>query len=1372
MRKKLIFLLLAIGLLPAIANAQTHYVVSIGDGTATSQYVPDYAYYNYCYTQSLYTAGEVGIDGEIDTISFQVSSNATTRSISIYMAEVNQTSFASTSNAVPASSFHRVYSGSVTWTPGWVTLALDSTFTYNGTGSLVIALLDSTGSYVSPYTYFGGTTMSNTRSLYIYQDSGPYNLGSGLTYTSQFLPNIRLGINSYSTYCAAPTDITFSGISGDEATISWHENGTASEWALLISDTVVTDFTSVYFTSTYDTTYTVYGLDGNTQYYVYLRAVCDGSSSSATVGPFTFTSACADYTNIPYSTGFEDITTGQLPNCWLQLMQGSSSASTFPAGYNYASNARNGNVYFEFESSSGETELAALPAMEDIYSLQLTFYASLMTNNFTLQVGVMEDTAFVPVETVALTTGSGGNWHNSYYPYTVYFSNYTGSGDRIALKVIPNSGVSSYTLMMDDFVVDYISGCPAPSSLTATYVGADTVELAWRSNGSESSWLVSNGFTSDVAYDTNYTFDNLNPSTNYTFSVSALCSGDTSDAATLSVRTACGALTALPFQEDFSSYASSSYPDCWTRVTNTYGYPYVTTSYGQSLIFGGMSAAISPQMPFPMSQMVVSFDLRREGSSSGDMEFGYTLNPNSVDSMVVLQTISISTYSTYFHYELSFPDDTCTQPVYLVWHPTGSTNWYHWLDNVVVEGASTCAKPLNFHCTALNSGDSLAFEWSDTSNASEWQLFVGLHGAMPDEDSIITVYDTSYVFNGLTNGTAYDFYLRTSCSDTVSGWVTLMNIVPGSYNMPITGTNTIYGCGLAIYDDGGPSGNYSTNCNSTLTIYPTSDDSVIMVWGTVDLESGWDYFYLYDGPSTSSPLLTDIVNGSFGPFIGTNGPITIPYTSDGVNEYSGFEVHTACVAAPDCGIVTNVNVQPGVTSALVSWAPGFLGEYSGATVEYKVSGDTSWTTAFTTTETYGAITGLDTLTEYDVRVTANCTGGVAMPETAQFTTSNYGCAEIDTANSAVDTIGNGTGTDSYIPSYSTYNYGLSQQIFTASEIGHGGMLTAISVKPSAISQQRTYEIYLAHTNQSSLSGFIHPSDMVRVYDGAPLTLTANQWITFQLDSPFMYNGSENLLVCFRDMTGAWVSGNAWYVHSNPNGNSVYVYQDGGAYDPFTTTGGNTTANRNNMIFDFLACAQTSTCPAPVAMVVNTNAYDVTVTWAPGDVETSWNLYYRIVGDTAFTSAGSTTNLTYTFTGLYASTEYEFMIQAPCAGENDGSTIVSAFTECGPSPLPYTEDFESYSGTFSRNCWYTGSTNLGTSYPLPTVVNLTGDPNKLLLLYNGAYIIMPEMDAPLNQLQIRFNFVQGDNVRLVMGIMDDPTAPISTIRPISTHICQN
>ena len=665
-------LMAALLLVPWVTQSQTHYTVSVGNGTATNAYVPDYGYYGYSYSQSLYTASEIGIDGEIDTLAYQVSSGGLTRNIAIYMAEVSRTSFSSTSDAIAAAHFQQVFSGSVSWTSGWNTIALDSTFNYQDTGSLVIAVIDQTGSWESGYPYYMGTQMTNTRSLHDYNDDDAYSLSSSMSDQSNFLPNIRLGISSYSTYCAQPSNVAISGIHDDEATISWHENGIASEWEVVVSDSAITDFSTVIANSSFDTTYTVYGLDANTLYYVYVRAVCGGSDYSGWTNATTFRSACSGTTTLPYTTGFEDLTSnGLVPNCWQQVQTGSSGAGNFPGVYVYGNNARNGNVYFEFESNTGETEVVAMASMEDINLLQFSFYASLMTANFTFEVGVMEDTAFVVVDTVALTPGSGNNWHGSYYPYTVYFNNYTGSGDRIAMRV---TGSGSYTLMMDDFSIDYAPNCLPPTHLTASYVGADTVILEWQAGGSESSWLVSNGTDSIEVYDTTYTFDNLQPSTNYTFSVRALC-GDTSNAATLSVRTGCGPLTMLPYTEDFTSYASSSYPDCWTRILNSNNYPYITSSYGNSMMFGGMAAAISPRMPALMNQMVVSFDLMREGSSSGDMQFGYTLDPNSVDSMVVLETISISTYSTYFHYELAFPNDTCTQPVYLVWRPTGASNW-------------------------------------------------------------------------------------------------------------------------------------------------------------------------------------------------------------------------------------------------------------------------------------------------------------------------------------------------------------------------------------------------------------------------------------------------------------------------------------------------------------------------------------------------------------------------------------------------------------------------------------------------------------------------------------------------------------------------
>ena len=293
-----LLLLVAMMAVPWVVQAQTHYTLQLGSGSETSAYVPDYGYYNYSYTQSLYTASEVGLDGEIDTLAFQVSSGGLTRTLNIYMAEVSATSFASTSSAVSAANFHLVYTGSVSWSAGWVTIALDSTFSYQGTGSLVIAVIDQTGSYQSSYPYFMGTQMSNNRSLYAYNDNDAYTLSSSLTSSATFLPNLRLGISSFTSYCASPSDVAISGIVDDEATITWHENGDATSWELLISDTVVTNFSDVSGMAVYDTTYTVNGLDGNTLYYVYVRANCSGESNSAWSNAGMFRSACTGSTAV------------------------------------------------------------------------------------------------------------------------------------------------------------------------------------------------------------------------------------------------------------------------------------------------------------------------------------------------------------------------------------------------------------------------------------------------------------------------------------------------------------------------------------------------------------------------------------------------------------------------------------------------------------------------------------------------------------------------------------------------------------------------------------------------------------------------------------------------------------------------------------------------------------------------------------------------------------------------------------------------------------------------------------------------------------------------------------------------------------------
>ena len=796
-------LLSALMMLPWVTNAQTHYNMQIGTGTSTSQYVPDYGYYNYAYSQMLYTAAEVGIDGEIDTLAFQVSSGSATRTVTIYMAEVSQTNL---SSQVDASELHQVFSGSVSWSAGWVTIALDSVFEYQGTGSLVIACIDATGTYVSGYPYFSGTSMSETRSRYIYNDYNSYTTSSSMTYSTSFLPNVKIGINSYSSYCAAPSNVTIGNINNDEADISWTENGGAMDWEIIISDSVVTDFANANSFTTSTNPYTVSNLNGNTLYYVYVRAVCDGSSYSAWTSAVTFRSACVGYTSIPYSTGFEELTTGALPNCWQQVASGSSSASTFPAAYVWQPNARNSSVYFEFESSTGQTEIAALPAMENINTLMLTFYASCMNTNFTFEAGVLEESTFVPVQTVQLTAGSGGNWSGSYYPYTVYYGGYTGSSERMALRVTAAAG-TSYTLMIDDLTVDYLPTCPEPTNLVLDSVSTDWAAISWVENGNASSWVVeydtvdfvpgsSSAANSLMAQSTDITLTGLDSGYTYYVYVSADCGSDYSQYTSLMFSTLAGAPASLPLICDFEGggvngweLVNGTQTNHWmvgTAVNNggnkslyitnddvNNSYTNTSTSYSYAIRNINIGEA---------GEFVYSFDWRNQGEShyydfirvfltpaSAEFNAGsvlggscysfatYNIPSNWIDlSGISGSPKTLAQESTWQNVTGTFTLTTPgTYKLVFAWANDGGggSNPAAAIDNVQLI-RNTCPAPINLTVTSVTTTD-ISIEWQSLGDETLWEVFDGTNSYLAT--------DTSYMLTGLIPDHQYNIRVRAIC---------------------------------------------------------------------------------------------------------------------------------------------------------------------------------------------------------------------------------------------------------------------------------------------------------------------------------------------------------------------------------------------------------------------------------------------------------------------------------------------------------------------------------------------------------------------------------------------------------------------------------
>ncbi|MEI6852027.1 MAG: GEVED domain-containing protein [Bacteroidota bacterium] len=178
-----------------------------------------------------------------------------------------------------------------------------------------------------------------------------------------------------------------------------------------------------------------------------------------------------------------------------------------------------------------------------------------------------------------------------------------------------------------------------------------------------------------------------------------------------------------------------------------------------------------------------------------------------------------------------------------------------------------------------------------------------------------------------------------------------------------------------------------------------------------------------------------------------------------------------------------------------------------------------------TTIPYGTSTTLhavsnDTVFWYDVP-----TGGTSIATGANYTTPTlfnttvyYAEDAIFTPN-VISTVGNGTTTVGY-PFYTFYMDSRDLMLYTASEIiaGGGGVgnidKIAFNVAAADPAVMNGFTIKMQTTNLTSLSGFIS-TGWTTVYSGN-YTVPGTGWQDITLQTPFYYNGTDNLLisVCF------------------------------------------------------------------------------------------------------------------------------------------------------------------------------------------------------------------------------------------------------------------
>ena len=191
----------------------------------------------------------------------------------------------------------------------------------------------------------------------------------------------------------------------------------------------------------------------------------------------------------------------------------------------------------------------------------------------------------------------------------------------------------------------------------------------------------------------------------------------------------------------------------------------------------------------------------------------------------------------------------------------------------------------------------------------------------------------------------------------------------------------------------------------------------------------------------------------------------------------------------------------------------------------------------------------------------------------RFSPGNLQC-RVNPSQETQITVGTGTGTTAYMPYYTYYNYSLCQMIYKAEELHEAGMMAG-PIKGIAFESYSTYhylrdniEIWMSSTTLNTApTTSVSTSGMKKLFFGSVTQITGWTEIAFT-SSPFVWDGTSNLLVTVVMNHGSFSSPIYWRCSSPGYTSSCYAYRDSSPYDPTTETYSmNTSSNRPNTRFN-------------------------------------------------------------------------------------------------------------------------------------------------------------------------------------------------------------
>ena len=1159
-----------------VANFQQMDGIVVGNATYTNAYLPTYSNYPYSLSQQIYTVDEMGGEAtEISSISLFNTGNAKTRNLSIYMVLTDKSVFESTIDWITVTENDLVFSGNVAFTThDWTTIYMNTPFAYDGTSNVALIVDDNTGSWNSglscrTFSTGGNQAIRITSSSTNYDSYNP----TGYTGTLMSMKNqVVFGIPSY--------DYTVTVSVGPDG------GGTVSGGGLCFPNqpiTLIATPNEGYVFSNWTKNGTVISYLSNyplsvtesAEYVAHFQEVVSGF----VIGDATYSNVYLPSYNY-YSLSEQIYTAAEMGG----LATNISSVSFFNTGV--YSITRNMNIYMvNTDKTTFESTSDWIPVSENdlVFSGNVAF-----TARGWVTVYLSTPFNYDGSSNVALIMDDNSN------SYNVYTSCRTFSTEESQAIRIYGSGTnydptnpSEYTgtLMPDKNQV--IFGIPSYDYTVTVAVGPDgggTVSggglcfqnqpitlIATPNEGYVFSKWTKNGEV--VSYLSNYTLS-VTESAEYVAHFQEVVNGIVIGDATYA-----NAYLPIYYYNSLSEqiYTAAEMGGSATNIssvsffnTGTYG---VTRNMSVYMVNTDKTSfeSTTDWIPVTENDLVFSGSVAMTARGWATVYFSTPFVYDGVSNVALVVDDNSNSYNAYTSCRTFSTEENQAIRIYGYntdydpTNPSGYTGTLMSMKNqVIFRWPSTVTATANPTGGGTVSGSgSYAYGATCTLTATPNAGYYFLNWT---ENGTVVSYDAAYSFivDGDRNLVANFIEGESNCTivfDLYSSW--------GS---------GWYGNYLVVDYGNGNTEQLTLSSGSTISYSRevATGSTIALSWiaGSYTYQCSFDVKFengvpIYHGSSLSS---------SFQQELNINCAVaTAPHVITAVAEpEEGGTIEGA--GTYDGGTAITLTATPNDGYSFCFWSENGQQVSTNANYSFIVSSDRDLVARFslpltvsvtTNMASGGSVTGTGVFNYGNTcTLTANPNEGylflnwskngvvVSCNATYSFTVTEDTDLEAVFMRLEGTLIGQGEATNSNLPSYSYYCYTLSQQIYTPNEIGETGNITTISYFNAGVTQTRSYDIYMVHTDKSTFANntdWITVTEADRVYSGS-VTITQGYWTTIVLDTPFAYNGTSNLAVIVDDNTGTWSSGMACRVF-NANGNqAIYIYSDNTNYDPYDPSG--------------------------------------------------------------------------------------------------------------------------------------------------------------------------------------------------------------------------